>query len=437
MIRRRKFLIGAAAAALPRIAWPSRSTNPDVVVIGAGAAGLAAARTLLDGGLSVTVLEAEDRIGGRAWTESETFGFPYDRGCHWIHHASSNVWKPYAQEHGFDVYPDEGELYIYSGGHRESLDKTDEMEAAFERFFERAGEQYSASNEDGPLSRFLDPEDPWSATVESHIVNSWDGQEMDEISTAYYLVDEKEDDWFCAQGLGALVAHYGRQVPVQLGTPVRKVDWSGSDVRVVTDAGSIRTRAVVITASPGVLASEQIEFKPGLSTDKVESFNAFRMGAYNHIALLYSEDVFGLGANQYVAPLAKSKREPGLLSNMDDTGLLMIYVGGDLSHELQEAGIDAAVDFGVWHINAILGNDVSRKFVKGTFSRWSHNPWTRGSYATPVPGGLKHREALRSTVANRLFFAGESCHRGPFPSVSRAHESGIEVAEQVLKTIRS
>ena len=202
MIDRRKFLIGIAAASLPRIDWASQPENPDVVVVGAGAAGLAVARTLLDRGLSVTLLEADNRIGGRAWTESETFGFPYDRGCHWIHHANNNVWREYAVTHGFDVYPDEGLEHIYSGGRRKSPDKTDELDAAIDRFFERAWEQYSTSNEDGPISRFLDPDDPWSPTVESHIVNFWEGQEMDQISTASYMADVDEEDWLCAQGLG-------------------------------------------------------------------------------------------------------------------------------------------------------------------------------------------------------------------------------------------
>ena len=382
------------------------------------------------------VLEADNRIGGRAWTESETFGFPYDRGCHWLHHASSNVWREYAKKHGFDVYPDDGDEYVYSNGSRQSLDKTDEFYAAIERLFERAWEQYSASNEDGPVSRFLDPDDPWTPTVEARMVNDWDGQELDQISTEFYMVDVEEEDWLCAQGLGSLIAHYGRHVPVRTGTAVRKIDWRGNDIRVISDAGSIRSKAVVITVSTGVLASGQIEFTPPLPVEKLESFHAFKMGAYNHIALLYSEDVFGLGANQYVIPEAKSKREPGLLSNMDGSGLLMIYVGGDLSHELQREGVNAAVDFGVEHINSILGNDVSKKFVKGMFPLWSHNPWTRGSYAVPVPGGLKYREVLRRPIADRVFYAGDSCHRGPFSSVSRAHDSGVETAEQVLEVLK-
>jgi monoamine oxidase len=432
----RSVLAGMSAGSLPRLPWASQSSNPDVVVVGAGAAGLATARTLLDRGLSVTMLEADNRIGGRAWTESETFGFPYDRGCHWLHHASSNVWRDYAKYHGFDVYPDNGDEYVFSGGRRESLQKTDELYAAIERLFERAREQYSARYEDGPIARFLDPDDPWTPTVEARMIHEWDGQELNEISTEFYMADIDEEDWLCAQGLGSLIAHYGRHVPVQTGTAVRKIDWRGNDVRVESDAGSIRSKAVVVTVSTGVLASGQIEFTPALPADKLESFHAFKMGAYNHIALLYSEDVFGLGANQYVIPLAKSKREPGLLSNMDGSGLLMIYVGGDLSHELQQEGVNAAVDFGVEHINSILGSDISKKFVKGTFSLWSHNPWTRGSYAVPVPGGMKYREVLRGPIADRIFFAGDSCHRGPFSSVSHAHDSGVETAEQVLDTLK-
>ena len=75
----------------------------DVVVIGAGAAGLTAARELVSAGLAVRVLEARGRVGGRAWTDRETFGVPIDRGCAWLHSADRNPWATYAREHGFTV----------------------------------------------------------------------------------------------------------------------------------------------------------------------------------------------------------------------------------------------------------------------------------------------------------------------------------------------
>ncbi len=78
-------------------------SNPDVVIIGAGAAGLSAARALLDAGKSVVVLESADRIGGRAYTESGTFGLPYDHGCAWISAASQNPFKEIARDKGFTL----------------------------------------------------------------------------------------------------------------------------------------------------------------------------------------------------------------------------------------------------------------------------------------------------------------------------------------------
>ncbi|MEM9058173.1 MAG: FAD-dependent oxidoreductase, partial [Pseudomonadota bacterium] len=202
---RRRVLAGLAAAAVPGVSPVSADGNPDVVVVGAGAAGLAAAKTLLKEGLAVTVLEADSRIGGRAWTESETFGFPYDRGCHWLHHASTNVWRTYAKTQGFDVYPDNGDEHVYADGRWRSVDA---FEAAADRLFDRASAHQDAGGKDLPISRFFDPDDPWTPTLEARIVHDWEGQNADELSTALYLIEEEDNDWLCAQGLGALVAHF-------------------------------------------------------------------------------------------------------------------------------------------------------------------------------------------------------------------------------------
>ena len=85
------------------------------VVVGAGAAGLSAARTLTEEGHSVAVFEARARIGGRAFTESNTFGVPYDRGCHWLHVASQNHWIKYGRDNGFDMYPSPSAELMYVG----------------------------------------------------------------------------------------------------------------------------------------------------------------------------------------------------------------------------------------------------------------------------------------------------------------------------------
>ncbi|MEM9056929.1 MAG: FAD-dependent oxidoreductase, partial [Pseudomonadota bacterium] len=224
-------------------------------------------------------------------------------------------------------------------------------------------------------------------------------------------------------------------VPVHTQAAVRAIDWRGTGVRVDASTGSLRAKAVIVTASTGVLASGTIRFTPELPVEKTEAFHAFRMGAYNNIGLRYREDVFGLGATQHVIPKAASVRQPPLSSNLDGTGLSMVYVGGDLSRELQAAGVEAAIDFGVSYVDDLLGSDTRKRFVNGAFFCWEHHSWTRGSYFAPLPGALMHREALRRPVGERVFFAGDACHDGPTASVSRAHDSGVATAREVLTTL--
>ena len=102
----RRHFLGTLVAGSASLSLPARliaAANPDVVIIGAGSAGLAAAHTLLGKGLTVTVLEAADRLGGRAWTESESFGVPFDHGCSWITSANINPYKALAPKYGFEV----------------------------------------------------------------------------------------------------------------------------------------------------------------------------------------------------------------------------------------------------------------------------------------------------------------------------------------------
>jgi len=423
-----------AAATLPCSLFARETTNPDVVIVGAGAAGLAAARSLLEAGLSVVVLEAEGRIGGRAYTESETFGFPFDHGCHWLHHASTNPWIAYGKTNGFDVYRDEGEEFIFENGRASQGEKLDAYYEAQEIIFESAWNE-SRNKPDAAVSAYFTNDNPWSATIESKIVNDWYGLELSELSTEHFMLEEEENDWLCSQGYGSLVAHYGRDLPVKTGVEAQEISWGGNGVNVKTNDGSLSARVAVVTVSTGVLASEGIRFSPALSIEKVESFHAFPMGSYNHIALLYSEDVFGLGPDAYIVPFAADKRDGGLVSNADGKNLVMIYVGGDLSLELEREGVDKTVKYGIAYIDSLLGANTRSKFLKGTFTRWGQNPWTRGSYAAAAPGGLLYRDVLGQTVGNRIFFAGDACHPEGSSSAARAYQTGVEVAAEVLSVL--
>jgi monoamine oxidase len=113
----------------------------------------------------------------------------------------------------------------------------------------------------------------------------------------------------------------------------------------------------------------------------------------------------------------------------------MIYVGGDLSWDLERQGINEAIDYGIDYIDSLLGADTRKRFVNGTFTRWGQNRWTRGSYAAAAPGGLPYRDVLRQSIGDRIFFAGDACHREGSASAARAYETGNDVAVEVLKVV--
>ena len=113
-IGRRAVLQGLTSVA----AWPALAAlpvNPDVVIVGAGMAGMSAARVLIENGHSVVLLEARDRTGGRAYTENSTFGHAYDHGAQWLHSADRNPLTQIAIDHRFSVIEDNGEGLLVLG----------------------------------------------------------------------------------------------------------------------------------------------------------------------------------------------------------------------------------------------------------------------------------------------------------------------------------
>ena len=434
---RRVFTGSLMASSAMGFSIRSASANTsDVIIVGAGAAGLSAARTLGEAGVTYKVIEARDRIGGRTFTETTTFGVPYDRGGHWLHDSDVNPWIAYAKTNGFNVYEDPGEEKTFSNGQELG---SEEIESIYDAMEEIGAQIYLAGEQgrDEPIDQFFDLSNPAHMGVASIFVHDFWGKELKDISTAEFYWRDLGEDWICREGFGTLVAHYGRNVPVELSAEVTKIGWAGEGVRVETSKGALDAKAVILTPSTGLLASGKIEFDPVLPVEKVEAFNAFTMGVYNHVAMMFRSDIFGLGEDGYPQPLTRSMDVPSLVSNVSGTGLCMLWTGGDLSRDLENTGIEAAVDYGLSQVKAMLGAGIEKEFVNGNFTRWGQDPWTLGSYATKQPGAPGTRTALRAPVADRLFFAGDQCHELLASTVAGAYESGIETAHQVIAKLGS
>ncbi len=404
-------------------------TEVDVVIVGAGAAGLAAAKTCRARGLTFMLLEAMDRIGGRAHTSSADFGVPFDIGCAWLHAADRNPFYPEAQEAGWTLqYHDMALDHLYFGKHKAEASHMDEMN--------RADETLAAA-----LKTYNGADDRLSAVVgKGHgmrAVATYSGpmdfgQDIDEISVAdFKRAADLEPNYFTKQGFGALVARWGADVAVELSTPVRRIDWSGHQIVVETARGNVLCSQIIITVSTGVLAFGDIEFFPELPPRYTEAFFDLPMGMLTKIPLEISGARFGLEPFEDLLIERPARHDIYFLCFPFDKDLMVGFVGGDFAWELSVAGEHAARDFAIDRLVGIFGSDVRRHVGRSMMTNWGAEPTVRGAYAAARPGRAKARDILAEPIDGRIYFAGEALAGPLIQTCGGARLSGEDVARKV------
>ena len=424
-LTRRSLLAGLGGLAVSG-ARAGPAGDPDVVVVGAGSAGIAAALTARAAGLEVVVLEAMDRIGGRAFTDTATFGSPFDVGCAWLHKADDNPYTDYARAEGFTLRAHEYDLErVWLGPEPTPAHFVNEAEEAM-------SEAIIGAPSDVAASAVVDTASPVDEAAGDYLGALDMAVDLDELSTFDYAhADDLSPNLLCAQGYGTIVAHRGRGLPVRLNTPVRRIRWDGPGAVVETDTGSIRARAVIVTASTGVLASGAIRFTPDLPVATQQAVADIPMGMLAKIPLQIRDERFGLEPFTDVLLARRGRRDLYFLSFPFATDLMVGFVGGDLGWELSAAGEAAAVDFAVQGLVEMFGSNAAAAVVKGALTPWASNPWTRGAYAAASPGRYGAREALARPVGDRIFFAGEALAGGLIQTCGGAFRSGEAAARAV------
>ena len=257
------------------------SDSVEVCVVGAGAAGLAAARRLRAGGAEVLVLEARDRIGGRANT-ARLGGFPVDLGCGWLHSADTNPWTELAQKLGFEIdrTPPPWETPAFGDQGR---DERAAFRAAFAAFDAKV-EEAARSGADRAAAELLEPDGRWNLVLDA--VSTWySGAELDRISVLDYAAYADDDvNGRVTEGYGALVQAYGAGVPVRLGAVVKTIDRSGPRLRLALEGGELFADQVVVAVPTPVLADERLQITPPLP-EKVEAAAGLPLGLADKVVL--------------------------------------------------------------------------------------------------------------------------------------------------------
>ena len=427
----RRSILASTVLAAPAMRAAARGGT--VVIVGAGSAGLAAAAALRTAQQSFTLVEARDRIGGRAFTE-RALGpdCPFDAGAEYIHWAERNPWAPIARQAGARFAREDGWARTVTIDGRPATDaEMAKRRAGFsglDALLEPKGlgdpSLAEAARAGGPdaelaaagLSRLSLGEDPERVSVVDY-GRLWSGSDL----------------W--VDGYGDLVARHFSDLPVSLASPVRAIDWSGQDVRVETARGTLTAAAVIVTVPVGVLKADGIRFTPALPDSAQGALNGLRMGAYTKIGLRLDPAKLDPAALGDAVSLVAGG--PTVYFEMSPFGrsLAVANLGGDLARDVCVAGEAAAVALATERLGAILGERARRAVLAGRLAGWWTDPHAGGSYSIVAPGHADARDRLRDPVGGRIFFAGEALAGGGAMTVGGATLDGTRAARDVLKAL--
>ena len=437
MTRRDLLAASAAMAMAPgfsRRAFAALPREADIVVVGAGAAGIAAARRIQAANRKVIVVEADARLGGRCWTDSNAFDVPFDRGARWLHNPDTNPMVKLARAAGLDISAAPLGQKIRIGQRYARAGETEEFLAALVRT-NRAIDEASRKGDVACASVLPKELGDWTGAAEFLLGANGTGKDLRDVSVIdKSRAQDRNAAIGCRQGIGALVVKLGDQVPAALSTPVNQIIWNNREVAVETPSGRIAARAVIVTVSSNVLSAGNIKFTPELPKRQLDAAAKLSLGSYDRIALQLPGNPFGLGRDEAVVEQSKSTRTALLSANVAGSSLCLIDVGGSFGRDLTGQGEKAMIAFAIEWLKGLFGSDIAASVKQSSVTRWNASPLTLGAMSVAVPGGQGSRKILTEPLGN-LFLAGEATHETLWGTVDGAWESGERAAEAALKKI--
>jgi monoamine oxidase len=408
----------------------------DIVLIGAGAAGIGAARRLRELRQDFIHLEAKPTIGGRCVTDRATLGAPVDLGAHWLHSPLRNPMKDFADRYGIRY----AKAALANGMTQEGRFLTGAEEAACLAHVDTCFDRVTAAGQKGLDIAVADllsdaADDPWHGAFLAELVAK-QGVTADRCSTLDFTRYVWEgDDLPVTDGYGSILAAVAGDLDITCDTPVTRIDWSERNgIRITTANGIIMAKRVILTVSTALLA-EGIDFHPALPSWKRDAIADLPMGSCNKVTLRFAASVFGDRAPSLLLPL-RGRDSVEIVLREGGLNLATCLFNGPLAKALSIAGPEAMADYALERLVEIFGTDLRRTLIPAkVVADWDNDAFTRGCFSAARPGRADARFDLARPIDNRLYFAGEACALDYIGDVHGAWFSGIAAAEAAERSL--